>query len=38
MSIFSRILDGSIPCHRVYEDDLTLAFLDINPMARGTPW
>ena len=35
MSIFSRILDGSIPCHRVYEDDLTLAFLDINPLAPG---
>ena len=35
MSIFSRILEGSIPCHRVYEDDLTLAFLDINPLAPG---
>ena len=35
MSIFSRILDGSIPCHRVYEDELTLAFLDINPLAPG---
>ena len=38
MSIFSRILHGSIPCHRVYEDDLTLAFLDINLWPRGTPW
>ena len=35
MSIFSRILEGSIPFHRVYEDDLTLAFLDINPLAPG---
>ena len=35
MSIFNRILDGSIPCHRVYEDELTLAFLDINPLAPG---
>ena len=35
MSIFSRILDGSIPCHKVYEDELTLAFLDINPLAPG---
>ena len=35
MSIFSRILEGSIPCHRVYEDHLTLAFLDINPLAPG---
>ncbi|MEC8114928.1 MAG: HIT domain-containing protein, partial [Planctomycetota bacterium] len=24
-----------MPCHRVYEDDLTLAFLDINPLAPG---
>jgi len=27
-TIFSRIIAGEIPCHRVYEDDLVLAFLD----------
>ncbi|MFP3940396.1 MAG: HIT family protein [Thermoanaerobaculia bacterium] len=34
-TIFARILDGEIPCHRVYEDDHVLAFLDIGPLARG---
>lgn len=34
-SIFSKIIRGEIPCHRVYEDDLTLAFLDVNPIAPG---
>ena len=34
-TIFTRILAGEIPCHRVYEDDHVLAFLDINPLARG---
>lgn len=34
-TIFSRILDGEIPCHRVYEDDKVLAFLDIAPLSRG---
>ena len=34
-TIFSKILRGEIPCHRVYEDDRVLAFLDINPIARG---
>ena len=34
-TIFSRILRGEIPCHRVYEDDHVLAFLDIFPLARG---
>jgi histidine triad (HIT) family protein len=35
MTIFSKILDGEIPCHRVYEDDHVLAFLDIGPASRG---
>lgn len=35
MSIFSKIIRGEIPCHRVYEDDLVLAFLDIAPLSRG---
>ena len=34
-TVFSKILRGEIPCHRVYEDDLVLAFLDINPISRG---
>ena len=34
-TIFSRILDGSIPCHRVYEDEHVLAFLDVNPLSHG---
>lgn len=34
-SIFSRIIDGEIPAAKVYEDDQTLAFLDINPASRG---
>ena len=34
-TIFSRILDGEIPCHRVYEDDHVLAFLDVGPLSRG---
>lgn len=29
------IIDGEIPCHKIYEDDRTLAFLDINPVAPG---
>jgi len=34
-TIFSRIIRGEIPCHRVYEDDLVLAFLDVSPLAPG---
>ena len=34
-SIFSKIIAGEIPCHRVHEDDKHLAFLDINPLAMG---
>lgn len=34
-SIFSRIVSGEIPAAKIYEDDLTLAFLDINPASRG---
>jgi histidine triad (HIT) family protein len=34
-SIFSRIVSGEIPAARLYEDDQTLAFLDINPASRG---
>ena len=34
-TIFSKILAGVIPCHRVYEDSHVLAFLDINPISAG---
>jgi histidine triad (HIT) family protein len=34
-TIFSKILRGDIPCHKVYEDDLVLAFLDIGPLSFG---
>lgn len=33
--LFCQIIAGVIPCHRVYEDDLTLAFLDIFPKTKG---
>ncbi|GJQ30647.1 MAG: cell-cycle regulation protein HIT [Phycisphaerae bacterium] len=34
-TIFSKIIRGEIPCHRVYEDAHVLAFLDIFPLSRG---
>ena len=34
-TVFTRIIRGEIPCHRVYEDDRVLAFLDANPLSRG---
>jgi histidine triad (HIT) family protein len=34
-TIFSRILRGELPCHRVYEDAHVLAFLDIMPLSHG---
>ena len=34
-SIFTRIIQGEIPCHKVAEDDRFLAFLDINPLREG---
>lgn len=34
-SIFTKITKGEIPCHKVYEDDKTLAFLDIHPAQPG---
>lgn len=33
--IFCKIINGDIPCYKVYEDDLVLAFLDVNPKANG---
>lgn len=34
-SIFTKIINGEIPCHKVYEDEYTLAFLDIHPVQPG---
>ena len=34
-NIFAKILRGELPCHKVYEDDQALAFLDIMPRAPG---
>lgn len=34
-NIFAKILRGELPCHKVYEDDKTFAFLDIMPRAPG---
>ena len=34
-TIFSRIIAGEIPCHKVAEDEKFFAFLDINPLAKG---
>jgi len=34
-SIFTKIIKGEIPCHKIYEDDKTLAFLDIHPKTAG---
>ena len=35
LSIFSRIINGEIPSHKVYEDDKVFAFLDIHPITPG---
>ncbi len=34
-SIFTKIVQGDIPCYKIAEDDRYLAFLDINPLAKG---
>lgn len=34
-TIFSRIIAGEIPCHKVAENEEFFAFLDINPVAKG---
>ena len=34
-SIFSKIIAGEIPCYKIYEDEKTLAFLDIHPEMPG---
>ncbi|MBC7389797.1 MAG: HIT family protein [Opitutaceae bacterium] len=34
-SVFTKIIDGDIPCYKIAEDDLHFAFLDINPLTQG---
>ncbi|MGV9003042.1 HIT family protein [Flavobacterium sp.] len=34
-SIFTKIINGEIPCYKIAEDDTFLAFLDVNPNAKG---
>src|SRR5688572_2008955 len=34
-TVFSKILRGELPCHKVYEDDRVFAFLDISPLSPG---
>ncbi len=34
-TLFTKIIKGEIPCHKIYEDDTYLAFLDIRPINPG---
>ena len=34
-TIFTRIIQGEIPCYKIAEDDRFFAFLDINPLSKG---
>lgn len=34
-TIFTKIINGEIPCYKIAENDYCLAFLDINPLAKG---
>lgn len=34
-SIFTKIINGEIPCYKITEDDKFIAFLDVNPNAKG---
>lgn len=34
-TIFEKIIEGEIPAHKIYEDEYTFAFLDINPINPG---
>lgn len=34
-SVFTKIIQGEIPCYKIYEDDKTIAFLDIHPETPG---
>ena len=34
-SVFTKIINGEIPCHKVFEDERTFAFMDIDPVQPG---
>ncbi len=34
-TVFTKIINGEIPCYKIYEDDKTFAFLDIHPETKG---
>ena len=34
-SIFTKIVQGELPCHKIYEDDNYLSFLDVRPIRTG---
>ena len=34
-TIFSKIIRGEVPCHKIYEDERVLAFLDVAPLSKG---
>ncbi len=34
-NIFAKILRGELPCHKIFEDEVALAFMDIMPRAQG---
>ncbi len=34
-TLFTKIIQGELPCYKIYEDDRTFAFLDISPEAPG---
>lgn len=34
-SIFTKIINGEIPCYKIAEDEIFIAFLDVNPNAKG---
>jgi histidine triad (HIT) family protein len=34
-TVFTKIIRGEIPCHKVYEDEQVFAFLDVGPLSEG---
>ena len=34
-SVFTKIIKGEIPCHKVFENDKVIAFLDVHPLSEG---
>lgn len=34
-TLFAKLIRGELPCHKLYEDERVLAFLDIGPLSRG---